>query len=252
MDLSEGALARRLLSLLDLTSLDERDDASTVRALASVAVTPFGHVAALCILPDFVAVAKEALRDTPVKIATVCNFPSGRGQVETVCAEAASVVAAGADEVDVVLAYHALRSGDCATPLRLVRACRAACGEKALLKVILECGQLEPDALLREAAQIAIEGGADFLKTSTGKTSPGPTAHTVGVMLEALQSARRRGVSVGLKVSGGVGTVDQARNYLALYEDRFGAGSATAESFRIGSSALITPLLAMLRGAMPS
>jgi len=245
-DLSERDLARRLLAMMDLTSLNESDDTNSVRGLASRAATDSGRVAALCIWPRFIAIARTALLGKSIAIATVGNFPSGARDLDSVAAETAASIASGADEVDVVFPYRALLSGDASTGLALVRACRAACGERALLKVILECGQLGSADLIRRAAELAIEGGAHFLKTSTGKTTPGPTLQAASAMLDAIAAANARGVKVGFKVSGGVGTIAQAQAYLELYERRFGVGSATAASFRIGSSTLITPLLALL------
>jgi deoxyribose-phosphate aldolase len=239
-------LARRLLAMMDLTSLNEDDDADSVRRLAALASTGAGRVAALCIWPRFIGIGRAALNDGSVAIATVGNFPSGSGNPESVAAETAASVASGADEVDVVFPYRALLAGDASTGLTLVRACRAACGPR-LLKVILECGQLGSPDQIRHAAELAIAGGANFLKTSTGKTAPGPSLPAAAAMLDAIAAARARGVNVGFKVSGGIGTIAQAQAYLDLYEQRFGAGSASAANFRIGSSTLITPVLALLR-----
>ena len=129
--------------------------------------------------------------------------------------------------------------------MALVGACREACGAQAHLKVILETGQLGTAARIREAADLAIAGGADFLKTSTGKTQPGATLMAAQVMLDAIAHARTRGVRVGFKASGGVRTLADATSYLAAYEQRFGAGSAQPQVFRIGASQLVHELLAM-------
>jgi len=242
---SERELARRLLALMDLTSLNESDDAESTRRLAALASTRAGSVAALCIWPRLVGVARTALQGQSVAIATVGNFPSGSGTAQSIAAETAASIASGADEVDVVFPYRALLAGDSSAGVSLVRACKAACGQR-VLKVILECGQLGSAELIRRAAELAIEGGADFLKTSTGKTSPGPTVQAAAAMLDAIAAARARGVSVGFKVSGGVGTIAAAQPYLELYERRFGSGSAQPATFRIGSSTLITPVLMLL------
>jgi deoxyribose-phosphate aldolase len=157
-------------------------------------------------------------------------------------------VAAGASEVDVVFPWRAFLAGDRASPLALVRACRAACGPHGLLKVILESGQLATPARLRAAADIAIAGGAQFLKTSTGKTQPGATLIAAEVMLEAIMQAQTRGVRVGFKASGGIRTMAEAAKYLSLYERRFGSGSAVPAVFRIGASQLVHELLAVGAG----
>jgi deoxyribose-phosphate aldolase len=239
-------LAKRLLGLIDLTSLNPTDSADTVRELARSAATPAGHVAALCIWARLIRVARESLAGTGVPIAVVANFPAGASDVEAAAAETAAAVADGADEVDVVFPYHALLSGDEATGLTLVRACRAACGPKAILKVILETGQLKSAERIRRASDLAIDGGAHFLKTSTGKTQPGATLQAAEVMIEAIASAKKRGITVGFKASGGVSTMADAAAYLELFEKQLGAGSATPATFRIGTSSLIKPILAAL------
>lgn len=239
-------LAQRLLGLIDLTSLNDTDDDTSVRKVAALAATPAGRVAALCIWPRFIALGRKMLNGTGVPIAVVTNFPAGAGDVAQAVAETAAAVKDGADEIDVVFPYRALLSGDEATGLALVRACRQACGPDALLKVILETGQLGSVERIRRAAELAVDGGAHFIKTSTGKTQPGATLQAAQVMLDVITATKARGVSVGLKVSGGVGSMADAQAYLELYENRFGAGSATAATFRIGASSLIKPVLAAL------
>ena len=240
------SLARRLLGLIDLTSLNPNDDDPSVSRLAALASTSAGRVAALCIWPRFIAIGKKALSETGVPIAVVTNFPAGSSDIAAAAAETAAAVKDGADEVDVVFPYRALLSGDEATGLDLVRACRAACGSKVLLKVILETGQLGSAEQIRRAAELAIAGGAHFIKTSTGKTQPGATLQAAEVMIDVIAAAQARGVAVGLKASGGIGSLSDAQAYLELYERRFGAGSATAATFRIGASSLIKPVLAAL------
>ena len=242
---NDAALARRLLGLLDLTTLNDSDDGQVVRALAAHATTPFGPVAALCTWSRLVGDALAGLAGTGVPVAAVTNFPAGEPDVAGAAAQSASAVAAGAAEIDVVLPWRAFLAGDAATALALVRACREACGTRARLKVILETGQLGTAVRIREAADIAIAGGADFLKTSTGKTQPGATLTAAQVMLEAIADARTRGVRVGFKASGGVRSVTDAASYLTAYEHIFGVGSAQPEVFRIGASQLVHELLAI-------
>jgi deoxyribose-phosphate aldolase len=244
---TESDLARRLLGLIDLTSLNPTDTETSVIALTALASTPAGRVAAVCIWPRFIDVARRCLDGTGVPIAAVANFPAGANDVAAAAAETAAAIAAGADEVDVVFPYRAMLVGDDATGLALVRACRAACAERGVLKVILETGQLGSEERIRHASELAVEGGAHFLKTSTGKTQPAATLPAAAVMLEVIAEARRRGISVGLKPSGGLGRMADAAAYLDLYEQRFGPHSATPASFRLGASSLITPVLAALR-----
>jgi deoxyribose-phosphate aldolase len=243
---TESDLARRLLGLIDLTSLNPSDTEASVTALAALASTPAGRVAAVCIWPRFIDLARRCLEGPGVPIAAVANFPAGANDVTAAAAETAAAIAAGADEVDVVFPYRAMLAGDDATGLALVRACRAACGESGRLKVILETGQLGSQERIRHASELAVEGGAHFLKTSTGKTQPAATLPAAAVMLEVIAAAKRRGITVGLKASGGLGRMADAAAYLDLYEERFGPGSATPASFRIGASSLITPVLAAL------
>ena len=240
-------LARQLLPLIDLTSLNAADDEAAIRRLALLACTPAGNVAAVCIWPRFIPVARAALHGTGIAIAVVTNFPDGAGSAETAANETAAAVEAGADEIDVVFPYRALLSGDADTGLALVRACREACGEQVLLKVILETGRLGSPDQIRRAAEIAVDSGADFLKTSTGKTSPGATPQAAAVLLEVIAEARGRGREVGFKPSGGIGTIADAHGYLAQYERRLGSGSATSAHFRIGASSLMNEVLAALR-----
>jgi deoxyribose-phosphate aldolase len=146
--------------------------------------------------------------------------------------------------VDVVFPYRAMLAGDLQVGLRLVRACRDACGERARLKVILETGRLLKAENIRHAAEIAIDGGAHFLKTSTGKTQPAATPEAADVLLDVIAAAARRGRSIGFKASGGIRTIEDAWVYLTLYEQRFGKGSAAASNFRIGASGLFKGLMA--------
>jgi deoxyribose-phosphate aldolase len=232
---------------MDLTSLNPTDDAASVSALAALASTPAGRVAALCVWPRFIPLVRSLLGGTGVAIAVVTNFPAGSSDVESAASETAAAVADGADEVDVVFPYRALLAGDASKGLALVRACRVACGSRSRLKVILETGQLGSAENIRQAAELAIAGGAHFLKTSTGKTQPGATLAAAAVLLEAIAAAKIRGIEVGFKVSGGVSSIAQAQAYLELYEQRFGVGSALAATFRIGASSLIKPVLEALR-----
>jgi len=232
------------MSLTDLTSLNDSDDATSVRALAILARTAPVRPATVCIWARWIPVALEALQGTGIPVCAVANFPSGAANLSAASAETAAAVAAGAREVDVVFPYQAMLAGDVQVGLHLVRACREACGERALLKVILETGQLVKAENIREAAEIAIDGGAQFLKTSTGKTQPAATPEAAEVLLDVIAAAARRGRTIGFKASGGIRTIEDALVYLTLYEQRFGAGSASASNFRIGASGLFKELVA--------
>jgi deoxyribose-phosphate aldolase len=244
---SYAPLARRLLSLVDLTSLNESDDEATIVKLSRLARTKAGRVAAVCTWRRLVPVARASLHGSGIAVAAVANFPAGTADVEAAAADTAAAIAAGADEVDVVFPYREFLAGNTQIGLHLVRACRAACGDRVLLKVILETGQLALPERIQRAAEIAIEGGAHFLKTSTGKTEPGATIEAASALLAAIVEARSRGLQVGFKVSGGIRSIEQAQTYLQLYESRFGTDSAKPGNFRIGASALVNELLAQLQ-----
>jgi deoxyribose-phosphate aldolase len=241
---SRSVRARRLMSLTDLTSLNESDDATTVRTLSLLARTAPVRPACVCIWAQWIPVALEALQGSGIPVCAVANFPNGAADVSAAAAETAAAVAAGATEVDVVFPYRAMLAGDLQVGLRLVRACRESCGDHALLKVILETGQLLEAENVRQAAEIAIDGGAHFLKTSTGKTQPAATPEGASVLLDVIAASARRGRSIGFKASGGIRTIEDASVYLMLYEQRFAAGSASAGNFRIGASGLFKELMA--------
>ena len=228
-----------LIGLLDLTSLDEDDDAAVVRRLCERARTPRGPVAAVCIMPALVPVACDALAGSPVLVATVANFPAGADDPAAAAGQTAAAVAAGADEVDVVAPWRAHLGGDTGAVARLVARCMEACDGR-VLKVILETGSHPGPAVTRAMADAALDAGARFLKTSTGRHGTGASPQATRVLLEAV---RDHGAG-GVKVSGGVRTAEQARDYVALAEAVLGAGWVTPRTFRIGASSLLDDLLA--------
>jgi deoxyribose-phosphate aldolase len=234
--------ARRALALLDLTSLNDGDDDAVIDALCQRAVTPFGAVAAVCIWQRFVARAKPLLRATPVRIATVVDFPGGDGNAASLAREIAAALDAGADEIDMVFPYRRFLAGESGVGRAQVAAARAACGG-ATLKVILESGAFADQEALLDAAREAVAGGADFLKTSTGKIAAVASPQAAETLLRAIGEAER---PVGLKVSGGVRTVAQAGDYLRLADAAMGAQWATPATFRFGASGLLDDILKTL------
>ena len=234
------------MSLTDLTSLNESDDATSVHTLSMLARTAPVRPATVCIWARWIAVALEALEGSGIPVCAVANFPGGAATPSAAAAETAAAVAAGAVEIDVVFPYQAMLAGDVQMGLRLVRACREACGTHVLLKVILETGQLLTVENIQRAAEIAIDGGAQFLKTSTGKTHPAATPEAAGVLLDVIAAAAERSRHIGFKASGGIRTLEDAMAYLTLYEHKFGTGSASASNFRIGASGLFKELVAAL------
>ncbi|MDP9196871.1 MAG: deoxyribose-phosphate aldolase [Pseudomonadota bacterium] len=231
---------RRILSLLDLTSLNETDTDASISALCHKAVTRLGAVAAVCVYPRFVALAKKSLAGTGVRVATVANFPAGEACAAAIAEEAHAALHDGADEVDVVLPYGAFLDGHADLARDVLKAARQACGG-AVLKVILESGAFPERAKLADACRLAVDCGTDFLKTSTGKRQPGATLDAAEVMLEACRNAGRR---VGFKASGGVRDADTAQAYLALADRVMGTGWVTPATFRFGASGLLDAVLA--------
>jgi len=241
-DADDQTLARQTLACMDLTSLNDGDEVEDVLRLCDRAVTPAGHVAAVCLWPVFVAIARSNLRGTGVKVATVVNFPGGSFDIERTLHQIAEVRADQVDEIDVVLNYADILSGNGNRAADHLAACREACGD-TLMKVILETGALAKPALIEKAARIAVDAGADFLKTSTGKVPIGATPSAARVLLEVAGEAPR---PVGFKASGGIRDLGAARDYLALADEIRGPGWATPASFRFGASGLLDAVLAAL------
>ena len=242
-DLKTAAL--RALKLMDLTTLNDDDTDAKVIELCKNAKTVVGNTAAVCIYPRFIPVAKKQLREqgTPeVRIATVTNFPHGNDDIEIAVAETKAAVAYGADEVDVVFPYRALMAGNAEVGFELVKQCKAACGDNVLLKVIIETGELKTEALIKQASEISINAGADFIKTSTGKVPVNATPEYAQIMLNVIKDM---GVAktVGFKPAGGVRTAEDAQQYLAMADDILGAEWADSRHYRFGASSLLANLL---------
>jgi deoxyribose-phosphate aldolase len=232
-----------ILSLIDLTSLNATDTSSSIISLCQKAVTPYGSVAAVCLYPAFVVQAASLLVDSGVKIATVANFPHGTDSIETTLQLIAQSIDYGANEIDVVMPYERYLAGEVAAVQDFVQHCKAACGDTVLLKIILETGALGESAVIARAARDMIDAGADFLKTSTGKIAIGATSDAVINMLFAIKESQK---AVGLKVSGGVRTLQDALQYIALANRIMGAGWVTPRTFRLGASQLLDVVVASL------
>lgn len=237
---STHALAARLLPLLDLTSLGEDDSPARIQALCASAkssVLP----AAVCVYPEHVTTARLALAGTPVRIATVVNFPDGGSDPARVERETRRAIAAGADEIDLVLPWAALRRGDLDAARAVVVAARRACGSAHCLKLILETGELATPANIRVACELGIEAGVDFLKTSTGKVAVNATLEAARIMLEVIAA---QGGRCGFKAAGGVRSIADAAGYLDLARARLGDDWIIPAHFRIGASSLHAELVA--------
>ncbi|MFZ8997420.1 MAG: deoxyribose-phosphate aldolase [Ilumatobacteraceae bacterium] len=235
MDMRRAWLA---VSLVDLTNLSDgctSDEVDTLCTRALVAGT-----AAVCVWPDFVARATATLAGHSPSVATVVNFPTGDERAHATSLLVERALSDGADEIDVVLPYRSFAAGERARSGTVLAAVRAATEGVALMKVILETGELVDETLIGQAAAFAIDHGADFLKTSTGKSAVSATPEAVRVMLGEIQRAGR---PVGLKVSGGLRTSADAEEYLTLAESVMGSSYLERSTFRLGASSLLDALL---------
>jgi deoxyribose-phosphate aldolase len=245
-DLTDADVARRALACLDLTDLseltsDQATDELCRKARAAV-------VAAVCVWPQMVSRASAQLQGTGIALATVINFPAGGEDIERAVEDTEEALSDGATEIDLVLPYRAFLTGRHDVARAMVGAVRDIVDGGRRLKVILETGQLREEGSMAGASQLAIEAGADFLKTSTGKSPSSATPEAVETMLGVI---KRSGRSVGLKASGGIRTLDDARCYLELVDRIMGPGWAKPATFRIGASGLFDALIAARGSGAP-
>jgi deoxyribose-phosphate aldolase len=253
-----GELVDLALACMDLTSLEATDTPTRVRDLAERALRPDPHdataprPAAVCVWPDLVAHVAGVLAGSPVRTAAVAGaFPSARSPLEVRVAEVEAALAAGADEIDLVIDRAALADDRPHDALRQLTALREACGP-ATCKVILETGSLDDADAIQRAAWVALLAGADFLKTSTGKDGPGASPAAVWVLLRAaIDHGHETGRWVGVKVSGGVRTADDAVGYLRLVRRLAGDGALHPERLRLGASSLLDALVTARREDTP-
>ena len=235
---------------VDLTTLEGADTPGKVRALCAKGRRPdpadpgTPPVAAICIYPDLVPVAKAELAGSTVKVASVATaFPSGRASLATKLADVRDAVAAGADEIDMVIDRGAFLSGRYAKVYDEVVQVKEACGD-AHLKVILETGELETYDNVRRASVLAMAAGADFIKTSTGKVQPAATIPVTLVMLEAVRDFERAtGRQVGVKPAGGIRVAKEAIQYLVVLYETLGPRWMSPDWFRFGASSLLNDVL---------
>jgi len=239
--------AQTALGLMDLTTLNDNDTNEIVISLCQQAKTSVGETAAICIYPKFIPTAKQALKNlnvSNIKIATVTNFPHGNDDIAKAVAQTKQAVELGADEVDVVFPYRALMAGNSQVGFDLVSACKQACGDDVLLKVIIESGELKTPELIKLASELSIDAGADFIKTSTGKVSINATLESADIMLNVIKN---KNPNVGFKAAGGVRTACDAKEYLDLTAKIMGSDWINARHFRFGASSLLADLLSTLK-----
>ncbi len=238
------------LSMIDHTTLEGKDSTGKVIQLCSKARTPYApmpdlpSVAAVCVYPNMVSVAKKALKGSKIKVASVATaFPSGMAQLQVKLDDTRFAVDQGADEIDMVISRGEFLKGNYSFIFDEIAAIKDACGD-AHLKVILETGELETLENVRKASDIAMHAGADFIKTSTGKISPAATQPVTLVMLEAIRDFYlETGRMVGMKPAGGIRKAKEALQYLVLVKETLGAAWLTPEWFRFGASSLTNDLL---------
>jgi deoxyribose-phosphate aldolase len=238
------------ISMIDLTTLEGADTPGKVRALCAKAMRPdpadpsVARVAAVCVYPDLVPVAVAELRGSGVKVASVATaFPSGRASMPVKIQDTKDAVAAGADEIDMVIDRGAFLSGRYLEVFEEIAAIKQACGD-AHLKVILETGELATYDNVRRASWLGMLAGGDFIKTSTGKIAPAATLPVTMIMLEAVRDFRdQTGRQIGVKPAGGIRTSKDAIKYLVVVNETAGDDWLDPDWFRIGASSLLNDLL---------
>jgi deoxyribose-phosphate aldolase len=248
---------RLAFSMLDLTTLEGKDTPGKVMALCHKAIHPApdrfgaGTVAAVCVYPKLVKVAKASLQGSGVKVAAVATyFPSGQSSRRTRMLDARVALESGADEIDMVIDRGAFLCGEYAKVSDGIAEVKQLCGH-VHLKVILETGELVTYDNVRRASMLAMEAGGDFIKTSTGKMSPAATLPVTLVMLEAIRDFFfATGRRIGMKPAGGIRTAKQALQYLVLVNETLGDDWLTPDLFRLGASTLANDILLQIAKAI--
>jgi len=241
------------LSMVDLTTLEGADTPGKVRQLCTKAVhlhsgrTDLPMVAAVCVYPTMVRIAREALQGTPIQVAAVATaFPSGMNPLKVKLADTRYAVGEGAHEIDMVISRGDFLRGEYQRVADEISQVKEACG-KAHLKVILETGELGTLDRVRLASDLAMQAGADFIKTSTGKIQPAATPEVVLVMLQAIDDYyRKTGKRIGMKPAGGIANAKAALNLLIMVREILGPAWLTPDLFRIGASKLPNDMLMQL------
>jgi deoxyribose-phosphate aldolase len=244
---------KMVLSMIDLTTLEGKDTEGKVKQMCYKAthlhdVLPgLPTTAAVCVYPSMVKVAKDALKNTNVKVASVATaFPSGQSTREIKILDTKFAVENGADEIDMVISRGEFLKGNYNFVFDEIAAIKEACG-KARLKVIFETGELSTLDNVRKASEIAIYAGADFIKTSTGKISPAATMPVTLVMLETIRDYYyKTGIMIGMKPAGGISTAKSALHYLVMVKETLGMAWLSNEWFRFGASSLANDVLMQL------
>ncbi len=252
------------ISMLDLTTLEGKDSEGKVHAMCQKAIHPkpgddsIPHVAAVCVYPNMIKFAKEAVRNSGVKVASVATaFPSGQYPLKLKIEDVKRCINDGADEIDMVISRGEFLSGDYEFVFNEIKEIKETCirfaedyskkknkEHEVHLKVILETGELETFDNVRKASLIAMMAGADFIKTSTGKIQPAATLPVTLVMLEAIRDYyNETGIKTGMKPAGGIKTAKDAIAYLVLVKETLGEDWLTPDLYRLGASTVLNDLL---------
>lgn len=236
-------MAQKLISCLDLTSLNKNDNETNITKLCQKALTPYGKAAAVCIYPKFIPLVQTLLEGSDIKIATVVNFPEGGTDLAAITSEIKKAVAFGADEIDAVFPYHDFINGNsdiCRKFMETV--CKESGGHT--IKIILESGAFPHISMLKDACRLCLEYNINFLKTSTGKTKVSATVEAANAILEVIRETPR---NVGFKASGGIKTFEQARQYFILSQSILDENWPVPQHFRIGASSLLDDLIKTIK-----
>ena len=252
------------ISMIDLTTLEGKDSEGKVHAMCQKAIHPkpgddtIPHVAAVCVYPNMIKFAKDAVRNSVVKVASVATaFPSGQYPLKLKLEDVKRCIADGADEIDMVISRGEFLSGDYEFVFNEIKEIKETCVSSAIqysekyktdhevhLKVILETGELETYDNVRKASMIAMKAGGDFIKTSTGKVQPAATLPVTLVMLEAVRDYyNETGIKIGMKPAGGIKTAKDAIAYLVLVKETLGEDWLTPDLYRLGASSVLNDIL---------
>jgi deoxyribose-phosphate aldolase len=254
-----ASVLRDIFSFIDLTSLNTTDNTGTIRSFAekaasfSLSYADIKNVAALCVFPNFVVTAREGLDGCDVRLAVVsASFPTSQTFLEVKMYETEMAVRNGADEVDIVIPVGIFLENDYETVIDEIRTLRQVAGD-ATLKVILETGLLKESKNIYRASVIAMESGADFIKTSTGKSQVSATPEAAWVMCRAIHDYwEETGIMIGFKPAGGIVTPDDAIKYYSIVSETLGEKWLCKEYFRIGASRLANNILKELYPKRPA
>lgn len=252
-------LLKDIFSFIDLTSLNTSDSRGTIQSFAErtasfrYSFSDISNVAALCVFPNFVTVAREGLNKCGVRLAVVsASFPTAQTFLEVKTLETELAIRMGADEIDIVIPVGTFLEGDYDTVIEELKTVRQAAGE-ATLKVILETGLLKDERSIYRASVVAMESGADFIKTSTGKSQVSATPEAAWVMCRAIRDYwNETGIMIGFKAAGGVVAPDDALVYYFIVRNMLGEKWLSPEYFRIGASRLANNILTELYPGQPA